>query len=413
MQFPVNPYLSKNQTTIYCLKTGGYHMRKKLTALCLGLSIALCAPAMGAKADSSKVVTIGANLSEAQREKIFEYFGVDETSVEVLEITNKDERAYLEGVASEAQIGHRTYSCAYIEPTEKGKGINIKTANLSWVTSYMIKSTLTTAGIYDCNVLAAAPFQVSGTGALTGIMKAFESVTGEPLEEEKKELATEELVMTGELADEIGSEQATGIVTDVKDSVIGQNIVQADKIEQVIIDSSTNYNVNLTQDQIDKIAGVMEKVSEQDYDYDRLSETFKSIKDSTAEKLGIDMSDAQGVIEKIKEFFVDIFNWFKNLFASEDAKEETNTDVGILNQTNDDVLGADAIIDSTEDSTPIPEATATPEEATQTPEETVAPTEEVAPEASEETNEDSVNSPSFTGEDNGATDEIPLEETQQ
>lgn len=378
-------------------------MRKKLTALCLGLSMAVSAPAMTAKADSSKVVTIGANLNEEQRAKIFEYFGVDESSVEVLEITNKDEREYLEGVASEAQIGRRTYSCAYIEPTAEGNGINIKIANLSWVTSYMIKSTLTTAGIYDCNVLAAAPFQVSGTGALTGIMKAFESVTGEELEEEKKELATEELVMTGELADEVGSEQATGIITEVKDNVIGQNIVQADQIEQVIIDASTNYNVTLTDAQIEKITKVMTKVAAQDYDYDRLSDTFKSITDSTAEKLGITKDSAEGIFEKIKEFFVNIFNWFKNLFTSEDAKEEASTDLGILDQAKDDVWGEDVIIDSTEDATPIPEATATPEVTEEPTEEPVqTPVQEPQEEATEEPLEEPV-----------LEEEEPLEEQSQ
>ena len=321
---------------------------------------------MTAKADSAKVVTIGANLTKEQRAKIFEYFGVKETSVEVLEVTNKEEREYLEGVATEAQIGRRTYSCAYIEPTERGSGINIKTANLNWVTSYMIKSTLTTAGIYDCNVIAAAPFQVSGTGALTGIMKAFESVTGEELDEEKKELATEELVMTGELADEIGSEQATGIITEVKDNVIGQNIVQAEKIEQVIIDASTNYNVTLTDSQVKEIAGVMGKVAKQDYDYDRLSDTFKSIKESTAEKLGIDLDDAKGIFDKIIDFFAGIINWFKELFTG--AQEAVNNS-GILNQTNDSALGEDVITDSTENATPIPSPTVAPE-VTVTPEQT-------------------------------------------
>ena len=47
----------------------------------------------------------------------------------------------------------------------------------------MIASTLTTCGITDANVIAMTPISggVSGTGALTGIMKAFEDATGEPL----------------------------------------------------------------------------------------------------------------------------------------------------------------------------------------------------------------------------------------
>ncbi|MDO5521435.1 MAG: DUF1002 domain-containing protein [bacterium] len=384
-------------------------MRKKLITMALGLTLAFSAQTMVVKADSATVVTIGANLNDEQKAKIFEYFGVKEDSVEVLTVTNKDEREYLEGVASEAQIGKRTYSCAYIEPTNEGNGINIKTANLSWVTPYMIKSTLTTAGIYDCNVLAAAPFKVSGTGALTGIMKAFESVTGETLDEEKKELATEELVMTGDLAEEIGSDQATGIITDVKDSVISQNIVNADKIEQIIIDSSTTYNVSLTSEQVDAIAGMMERLAKQDYDYDRLADTFQSIKDSTAEKLGIELdTDGSGIIESIKKFFTNLFNWFKGLFADSEDTEQPSTDLGILDTTNDEVWGEDVIIDSTEESV-VPSASPTVEPTAEpTLEPTLSPTEE----PSTKPTEDADQMPETEDETPMATEDTPSEEVQ-
>ncbi len=387
-------------------------MKKKFITMALGLSIFLASPAMPVSADGATVATIGANLDDAQREKIFDYFGIKESSVEVLTITNKDEREYLEGVASEAQIGRRTYSCAYIEPTKEGSGINIKTANLSWVTPYMIKSTLTTAGIYDCNVIAAAPFKVSGTGALTGIMKAFESVTGNELEEEKKELATEELVMTGELADEIGTEQATGIITEIKDSIIGENIIQAEKIEQVVIDSSKNYNVTLSDEQVKMITGTMEKVANQEYDYSRLKSTFKSITDSASEKLGIEVEEkadetekeqGTGFIERIKEFFKGIFDWFKGLFTKVEEKVEEKAeevkDLGILNQTNDDVFGEDAIIESTEDEVTVTAApTNAPVEQTEAPTSSPEATKEawqeeeltVTPEPTKEADEDTV-----------------------
>ncbi len=74
-------------------------MKKKFITMALGLSIFLASPAMTVNADGATVATIGANLDDAQREKIFDYFGIKESSVEVLTITNKDEREYLEGVA--------------------------------------------------------------------------------------------------------------------------------------------------------------------------------------------------------------------------------------------------------------------------------------------------------------------------
>lgn len=331
-------------------------MKKRIIAaiLCVGIVVGSIARPINVSADSATVVTIGADLTQAQKNKMYEYFGVNETEVAVIEVTNEDEREYLEGVASEQQIGYRTYSCAFIEHTAKGNGIHVKIANLNWVTSYMIATTLGTAGIYDCNVVAAAPFVVSGTGALTGIMKAFEIVSGEKLDEEKKELATEELIMTGELAEEIGTDEATGLITEIKDTIIGENIVIADQIEQVIIDSSTKYEINLTDEQVQKISSTMGKIANQDYDYERLSETLSKITESVTTKLGITSeNEAKGFFQKIKDVFRGIWNWIKELFGGkkETVQEEVpEADLGILENTNDAILGENAIIDATDDS---------------------------------------------------------------
>lgn len=115
-------------------------------------------------ADSTRVVTLGANLNEKQREVMLEFFGVNENEVLILEVNNQEERKYLEGVATEAQLGKKTYSCAYVEPTKEGSGINVKIANLNWLTSSMVASTLATAGMKDANIVAASAFPVSGTG---------------------------------------------------------------------------------------------------------------------------------------------------------------------------------------------------------------------------------------------------------
>ena len=321
-------------------------MKKRLLALTMGMIMCLGAitPTI-ASADSVTVVSVGSDLTDEQKDKMFEYFGAKENEVAVIEVNNDEERAYLEGVATEQQIGRRTYSCAFIEETEEGKGINVKTANLTWVTSNMIKSTLTTAGIYDCNVVAASPFAVSGTGALTGIMKAFEIVNGSPLEETKKEIATEEIVISGNLAEDIGSDEAVGIITDVKDTIIGENIVAADEIEQVIINSGDKFEVTLTDDQVQMILNTMVKVASQDYDYERLASTYSSVIDSAADNIGIELEQAKkGFFEKIADFFRSIADWFKNLFTN--AKEEIE-DNGILDQTDESILGDNVIVDST------------------------------------------------------------------
>ena len=296
-------------------------------------------------ADGANVVTLGANLSAEQKQTVLDYFGVKENEVVILEVNNQEERKYLEGVATEAQLGTRTYSCAYVQPTSKGNGLNVKTVNLTYVTSSMIASTLTTCGITDANVIAMTPLSggVSGTGALTGIMKAFEDATGEPLDETKKEIASEELVITGDLGEDIGQDKATGVINDIKTEIIKNNTQDTIQIADTINNITNNYNVTLTPEQQEQLEGLMTKISEQDYDYKEMKDALNSVKDVVNEKLNeIGEKVPTDFMDSIKGWFVGIGDWFNGLFDSNDK------DLGILETTNDDLLGDDVVVDATD-----------------------------------------------------------------
>lgn len=367
-------------------------MKKRVIAFVLSLVMVMTMSPIVALADSETVVTIGADLTDAQKETMFKYFGVDKNKVSVIEVTNKEEREYLEGVATEAQIGRRTLSCAYIQQAEEGNGINVKIANLNMVTSSMIATTLSTAGIYDCNVVAACPIEVSGTGALTGIMKAFETVTGEKLDEGKKELATEELITTADLAKELGSDdKSTGIITKAKEEVIKAGTDDEDEIKDIIKDTAKTYNVTLTDKQLKMILDVLTKVAKQKYDYSKLKSTLQDISSKAAQDLNInvdfknvDKEDVKGFFgavssffKSVENFFKSMGNWFAGLFGGstdkEDKSDDTkgteatddNKDLGILNETDESILGDNVITNSTND-----KAGESTEEPTQT---TVAP----------------------------------------
>lgn len=140
----------------------------------------------------------GADLTDAQKNTMMKYFNVSSDQVQILTITNQDERDHLSAYVPIEQIGTRTVSCAYVKPTTSG-GIKVRTANLNWVTCNMIATSLSTSGVKNCEVVAACPFEVSGTGALTGIQMAYETATGRAADSTKNELATEEMVGTGEI----------------------------------------------------------------------------------------------------------------------------------------------------------------------------------------------------------------------
>lgn len=310
-------------------------IKQKLSAIALSATMILSSLSI-AFADGSKVVTIGADLNAQQRQMMLDYFGVSENEAMIINVTNAEERKYLQGVATDAQLGRRTISCAYVEPTSGKDGINVKTANLTWVTSSMIASTLTTAGLTSANVIAAAPYAVSGTGALTGVIKAFEDASGEKLDETKKELANEELVTTGDLGDEIGQDKAAGVVNDVKNEVIKEGTSDTTQIADIINNVTNNYNVTLTPEQIRALTSLMEKISAQNYNYNDIKVTLENVKFNINENLSAigENVDTVGLFEKIK-------HWFANLGGG--------ADTGILEQTDESALGSDAVVNATQD----------------------------------------------------------------
>ena len=315
--------------------------KKKISSLLLAMTIVVSS-VVPSFADGVRVVTIGVNNTAEQRKKIFNYFGVKENEVQVLEVNNKEEREYLGKVATEAQLGTKTYSCSYVEPTNRG-GINVKTANITWVTSSMVASTLSTAGMTNANAVIAAVFPVSGTGALTGVMKAFEDASGEKLDEDKKELASEELITTGDLGDKIGQDKATGVINDVKTEIIKNGTSDTTQIAQTINNITNNYNVTLTDAQIKQITDLMEKIAAQNYDYNSMKQTLNNVSDVVKDNLqeaGESVGNS-GIIDSIGNFFSSIGDWFSNLFGG-------NKDLGILGETKDDMLGNNAVINATD-----------------------------------------------------------------
>lgn len=259
-------------------------------------------------ADTSAVVTLGKDLTSEQKKQMIDLFNVTEDEVTLLEVNNEEERKYLEGVASEGQLGTRTISSSYVELLDGGAGIDVQTHNISWVTKEMYASALVTAGVKDAKIIAAAPFPVSGTGALTGVLKAFEAATGQEISEEQKKVANEEVFQTGELGEEIGQIEASNLVREVKEKVISENIKDMEEIKQVIIEIAGDLNININADQTEKIAGLMDKINGLNLDTNQITSQLKDI--------GNKLDDALRNNEEVKSLLQRILDTITNFFSS-------------------------------------------------------------------------------------------------
>jgi len=287
-------------------------MKKRTVALLLAFILLLgAAPAALALDAGVERVTLGANLDSAQRAKIYKDFGIEEGSVKELQVTNDEERSYLNGLVSDGKIGNVALSCVYIKTLPAGSGLQITTSNINWCSKDMYVNALTTAGISDAEVRVSAPFAVSGTAALTGLYKAYEDITGTKLDTGAKAAAVQEIVVTGNLAELIGDADATELVNQLKLILDKTKTMSDDEVRQEIRNIAKNLNVSLTDAQMEQILSLcrsMEKL-----DSKQLAEKVNSLK-STITAAGKAQQTAGKVWDNVKSFFSSVGNFFSNLF---------------------------------------------------------------------------------------------------
>ena len=257
---------------------------KKIFSLLLALLLVagMAVPAY-ADVNQSRAV-IGADLSDEQVEAVYGMFGIRRGDAIELKMTNAEERTYLEGYVDNSLIGTRSISCVYVELLPEGSGMSVTTSNINWCTGEMYISALATAGITDANIVVAAPFEVSGTAALSGVYKAYEDMTGKKLDDLAKLVSTQELTVTGELAAQIGAMDSTAIVNELKLMLDVTQTMSDDEIRAEIREIASRYNVNLTNTQVEQLLSLC-----------------RSLEGLDAESLKARVQDVQNTLQKVSD----------------------------------------------------------------------------------------------------------------
>ncbi len=283
---------------------------KKLLSLFL-VCIFVFAMPMTVLADSASVVTLGADITEAEKQAVLSYFGItDINSVEVVQVNNAEEHSILDAYIPPEKIGNKTYSCAYIVPTASG-GLNIQMQNITYVTQETLANALMTAGINNCNLMVTAPKAVSGTGALAGVYKAYDKM-GVALDSSKKDLAVQEMVVVSQLVENHGND-INKVVAEVKKQVADKALTDAE-VKQIIIDTANEHNISLTEEETEKLLSIVDQIMKLDYNV----ESFVSSVNSTIDEI-------TGKTNSAKEFITNIFNNIKGFFEKLSGKEDSAT----------------------------------------------------------------------------------------
>ena len=282
------------------------------------------------------ILALGADLSAEQRASVFAQMGIAEadlSSFTVIDITNEMEHQYLGSYMDASVIGMKSLSSVLITPKESG-GVVVTTKNINYCTTGMYRNALLTAGVSDAEILVAAPSPMSGTAALIGAIKGYEAMTGVAVEEVTLDTAMDELITTGEIAEEIAektggdSEQIEELIAFVKARVAASELETEEDILSVITEGEQEFGVTLSQEQKQQIVDIMMKINELGLDPQMLIEQAEDLYSQFGtdflNNLDLDNLDTEAiekevtkqvtegflskVVSAIKEFFVGIFS---------------------------------------------------------------------------------------------------------
>lgn len=285
------------------------------------ISLILCVLMLGscmafADAIEGSRTVIGADLDADDIAYVYKEFGISRGDVKELTVTNAEEREYLKGLVDESLIGTKSISCVYIEALDEGKGLDVQVKNITWCTPDMYMNAMVTAGITDANVRIAAPFDVSGTAALTGIYKAYEDITGKKLDEDAKLVGTQELTVTAELAEEIGSTDSAAIVNQLKLILDETKDMTDDELREEIKKIAEEYDVTLTDSQIDSLISLCRSMEKLDTAAlkEKVEQVQQYLKDIVS-KQGEIKQFLSNVADTVTEFVNKVVSFIRGIFG--------------------------------------------------------------------------------------------------
>lgn len=308
---------------------------KKLITLLFSAVLLLSTPVMAAEVDQSKIVNIdaskpiialGADLSAEQRATVLSLMDVTEADLanyQVITITNDMEHQYLDAYMDASVIGSKSLSSVKITPAESGHGVLVTTKNINYCTTGMYRNALLTAGVSDADILVVGPTEISGTAALIGAIKGYEAMSGESVSDTTLDTAMNELITTGEIAmQDADSQDIEELIAFVKAKVAAGGLDSDDQIRSAIKEGEDKFGVTLTEDEINQIIAIMQKINQLGLDpnvlvaqaedlYSKFGKDFLKNLDTDAIAKEVAKSAASGFFAKIgdaiKGFFAGLF----------------------------------------------------------------------------------------------------------
>lgn len=272
----------------------------------------------------------GGGLSENQITETEDLLGIENPeNVAVGSVTGQDLINYLgDGSGNTSSM----ISSVLVQKQDAGEGVDVEIVtpeNISQITQDQYANAAITAGVTDVKIEVASISKVTGESALTGIYKAFD-VNGEELDQERMEVAQDELETTNDIAqenegnEEFDTAKFDQAIIDIKQSLAelkeqqGELATKED-VERIINEALEKNNLQnaVTQDQIDQLMALFEKYQQTSaIDSAEVKEQLKNLSETVQNRFGDALKQAEdsGLVDKVGNFFSQIWNAIVGLF---------------------------------------------------------------------------------------------------
>lgn len=272
----------------------------------------------------------GGGLSDAQIKQTAELLDIENmNNVNSLPVTGEDLEYYLnDGDTQTSEM----ISSVLVQKQNAGKGVEVIIENpeqITQITSDQYTNAAITAGVADVKIIVASVSRVTGESALTGIYKAFDK-NGEKLDQDRMEVAQEELETTNEIAQEnaesegFDSSKLDQAIIEIKQALADLKEKQGElatreDVERIINEALVKFDLEniVSREQFDKLLSLFEKYQKTSaIDSSEVKEQLRDLSKNVQDKFSdiISQAEESGLLDRIGNFFREIWQAITGVF---------------------------------------------------------------------------------------------------
>lgn len=272
------------------------------------------------------VYVYGAQLTDTEVGELAELMGYDLEELESMSVSAQD-KVDLMGYGNPDS---NMYSSAIIVKQPEGSGIEVeinRVENITKITIEQYTNAMITAGVEDAKVIVDSPKPVTGESALAGIYKVYDE-KGEGLEQDRMEVAQEELETTASISDSLSGEDSSALddaiieikqqLAELKDGQLTEEMVE--KIVNKALEKR-GLHLIISDEHVERLVKLFFKYGQTSaVDSEAVKQQLSELSESVGEKLGDlkDWAEDVGFFEAVGNFFKGLWEVIQKVFSNEE-----------------------------------------------------------------------------------------------